>query len=223
MLGRKKQTQEFAVIGLGRFGTSVALMLEEHGHTVLGIDQDRALVQQIAGEITQAVVLDSTDEEALKAVDITEFETVIVAIGTDFEANLLTTAAMKDLGVRRVIAKAQTPRQREILLRVGADRVIRPEDAAGRRLAEELSTPAMLEKLPLGPQHSVLELKVPAKLAWKTLAQSDLRAEYGITVLVVKRGDDIIVSPPAECVLQEDDILVVLGENTAVTAFAGLA
>lgn len=211
------------MIGLGRFGTSVALTLEEHGHAVLGIDQDRSLVQQIAGQITQAVVLDTTDEAALKAVDIAEFETVIVAIGTDFEANLLTTTALKDLGVPHVIAKAQTPRQRQILLRVGADRVIRPEDAAGRRLAEELSAPAMLEKLPLGPQHSVLELRLPQKLAWQTLAQSDLRAAYGVTVLVVKRGDDIIVSPPADCVLQEDDILVVLGENTAVTAFARLA
>lgn len=211
------------MIGLGRFGTSVALTLEAHGHTVLGIDLHRSLVQQISGEITQAVVLDSTDEAALKAVDIAEFETVIVAIGTDFEANLLTTTALKDLGVRQVVAKAQTPRQREILLRVGADRVIRPEDEAGRRLADELSAPAMLEKLPLGPQHSVLELHLPAKLAWQTLAQSDLRADYGVTVLVVKRGDDLIVSPPADCVLQEGDILVVLGENTAVTNFARLA
>ncbi len=223
MLRKKHHTQEFAVIGLGRFGRSVAHHLESHGYTVLGIDLSPQIVQSFTNQVTQAVTLDSTNEEALRAVDITSFDTVVVAIGTDFEANLLTTVALKNLGVRRVITKALNRRQEEILRRVGADRVIRPEHDAGERLAEELITPAMLEKLHLGADHSVLELVVPQPLVWKSLAQMDLRNRYGITVLVVKRGETILVSPPADCILQEGDILVVLGSNQDLTRFTALS
>lgn len=219
MAQRYQRNREFAVIGLGRFGSSLALTLEEHGHTVLGIDFDATLVQSIADEITQAVTLDATNEEALKAVDIGSFETVIVAIGTDFENNLLTTVALKSLGVRQVICKANQQRQREILLRVGADQVIQPEADAGRRLADELSTPTILEKLALGPDHSVAEITVPHSLAWKSLAQSDLRNSYGLTVLVVKRGDQIQVSPRADYIVHPEDILVVLGSNDRIRRF----
>ncbi|MCA9972274.1 MAG: TrkA family potassium uptake protein [Anaerolineales bacterium] len=220
---RKQSSQEFAVIGLGRFGSSLALTLEEHGHTVLGIDHDPAVVQAIAHQLTQAVVLDATNEEALKLVDIGAFDTAVVAIGADFENNLLTTVALKNLGLQRVITKAMTERQADILRRVGADRVIRPEHDAGRRLAQELSAPSVLERLPLGPAHSVLELVVPEPLAWQSLAQLDLRNRHGITVLVVKRGDNLLVAPPADCIFQQDDILVVLGSNAALQQFAALA
>ncbi len=222
MLRKKPRTQEFAIIGLGRFGSSLALSLEAHGHTVLGVDHQPDMVQAISAQITQAVALDATNEEALKMVDIAAFDTVIVAIGDDFESSLLTTVALKSLGVKRVIAKALSQRQQEILLRVGADRVIRPEFDAGQRLAQELSTPAMLEKLPLGTEHSVLELEAPKPLVWQSLAQTDLRNRYGITVLVVKRTADLLVSPPADCVLQEGDILVVLGSNEDIARFAAL-
>jgi trk system potassium uptake protein TrkA len=219
---QRDDIQEFAVIGLGRFGASLALTLEAHGHTVLGVDLNPEPVQEIADEIAQAVTLDATSEEALRMVDIASFETVVVAIGADFESNLLTTVALKELGVSRVICKAITARQERILLRMGADRVIRPEHDAGARLAEELSTPAMLEKLPLGPEHSVIELIVPESLAWQTIAQAHVRQKYGITVLVVKREDALLVSPPPDCVLQQGDILVVLGSNEDITRFSRL-
>jgi trk system potassium uptake protein TrkA len=114
-------------------------------------------------------------------------------------------------------------RQADILLRVGADRVIRPEHDAGCRLAEELSAPTVLERLPLGPAHSVLELVLPSSLEWQSLAQLDLRNRQGVTVLVVKRGDELHVAPPAGFVCQRDDILVVLGSNESLQAFAALA
>lgn len=220
MARKKSAVHEFAIIGLGRFGRSVAQHLEAHGYTVLGIDLSPQIVQNFAGQITQAVALDSTNEEALKMVDITSFDTVVVAIGTDFEANLLTTVALKNLGIRRVITKALNKRQEEILLRVGADRVIRPEYDAGQRLAEELITPAMLEKLHLGADHSVLELVAPKSLLWQTLAQTNIRSRYGVTVLVIKRSEKLLVSPPADCILQEGDILVVLGSNKDISRFA---
>lgn len=210
------------MIGLGRFGASLALTLEAHGHTVLGIDLNPEPVQEIADRIAQAVTLDATSEEALRMVDIASFETVVVAIGADFENNLLTTASLKEMGVSRVICKAITARQERILRRVGADRVIRPEHDAGERLAEELSAPAVLEKLPLGPAHSVIELVTPASLVWQSIGQAQVRQKYGITVLVVKREESLLVSPPPDCVFQQGDILVVLGSNEDIARFSRL-
>ncbi len=222
MSWKKHPSQEFAIIGLGRFGSSLAFALEQQGHTVLGIDQNPEIVQKVADQITQAVALDATSEDALRMADITAFKTVIVAIGSDFENSLLTTVALKNLGIPRVITKALTQRQHDILLRVGADRVIRPEHDAGRRLAEELIAPTMLEKLPLGAHHSVIELLAPQAVVWQTLAQTDLRNRFGITVLVVKREDKLLISPPADCILQQGDILVVLGSNDDITQFTTL-
>lgn len=219
----QKSDAEFAVVGLGRFGTSLTLALMEDGHSVLGIDIDPAIIQRISGDITHAVACDATDEEALQEINITAFDTVVVAIGVDFESNLLVTAALKSLGVRNVISKAVTSRQREILLRVGADRVVLPEHDAGRRLAEELIAPAVLERVHLGPEHSVAEVRVPSSLTWRSLAQLDLRQRIGVTVLVIKRGEQILVSPAADTVLLEDDLLVVLGENDALVTFGNLS
>jgi trk system potassium uptake protein len=218
----KKRQEEFAVIGLGRFGSSLARSLEEHGHTVMAIDVNPALVQNIADEVTHAAALDSTNEEALQAIDITSFETVIVAIGADFEANLITTVTLKQLGVRRVICKTQTNRQRDILLRVGADRVVQPEQNSARRLADELSAPALLESFTLSQNFSIAELVLPRSLAWQSLAQSNMRNKYHLTVLLIKRGDEVYVSPTADTILQQDDLLVVFGENVHIGRFSDL-
>jgi trk system potassium uptake protein TrkA len=201
-MGRAER--EYAVIGLGRFGTSLALTLMERGHNVLGIDRSREIVQRLADQLTQVVALDSTDEDALRAVDIPSFDTVVVAIGSDFESNLLTTVALKSLGVR-------------ILLRVGADRVVLPEQEAGRRLAQVLTAPGILDQLELEPGYGITELEVPEALVGHTLAESDLRRRFGITVLVVKRKQSLVVSPPADYVLEKGDLLVVLGANTNIS------
>jgi trk system potassium uptake protein TrkA len=213
---------EFAVIGLGRFGTSVALALIESGHSVLGIDHDEQLVQQLVDDLTQAVILDATDEDALREVDIASFDTVIVAIGADFESNLLTTVSLKHLGVRHVICKAVTGRQAEILLRVGADEVVQPEHDAGRRLAEYLTAPAVLERLHLGPDYSIVEVHTPGSLARKSIRELDLRRRMDVNVLLIKRENELIVSPSADTVLLEGDLLVVLGSNKALETFGGL-
>lgn len=211
--------REFAVIGLGRFGSGVALQLEENGYHVLGIDMDEEIVQRMAPLITHVASLDSTDEEALNAIDILSFDTVVVAIGEDFEANLLTTVALKNLGVRQVISKAPTNRQVNILSRIGADRVIQPEYEAGKRLAQELSTPAILEKVALGPDHSLVEVVVPDKFSNQTILQSHIRQKYGVSILLVKRGDEVFVSPRADFILLPDDLLVIIGKEHRVDAF----
>ncbi len=215
---------EFAVIGLGRFGRNVAITLEQHGHNVLGIDENEELVQEIAPILSQAVIMDATNIEALKAVDIMSFDTVIVAIGSNFEANIMTTVSLKELGVPRVICKAPTARQEAILLRVGADNVVRPEREAGVRLAEALINPTMLERFALGADtdYSIAEFSVPNCFANQTLAQSDIRGRFGISILVIKRGENVIVNPPPDAILQTNDAVVILGHDKDINAFSEL-
>lgn len=213
---------EFAVIGLGRFGSSLARTLAERGFSVLGVDRDRAIVQSLADQLTQTVALDSTDEAALRAVDIPSFDTVIVAIGSNFEANLLTTVAVKALGVPHVICKATTDRQRTILLRIGADRVILPEHEAGCRLAQELAAPGMVDQIALGVEHSITELRAPSSLVGHTLLECDLRRRFGVTVLAVKRGDHLTVFPAPDYTFVRGDLLAVIGENSGISRLSEL-
>jgi trk system potassium uptake protein TrkA len=157
--------------------------------------------------------MDSSDEDALRAVDILSFDTVVVAIGSDFESNLMTTVALKALGVHNVVCKASTERQKSILEKVGADRVVLPEQDAGRRLAQVLTSPGILDQLELEPGYSITELRVPEPMVGHTLIDADLRRRFGITVLVIKHGQSLVVSPAADYVLMKDDLLVVLGSN----------
>ncbi|PWH11993.1 MAG: potassium uptake system protein [Anaerolineae bacterium] len=218
----KNKQKEFAVIGLGRFGRAVVRTLSEKGHSVLGIDKDPQLVQAISEVCTQAVVLDSTNEASLRALDIASFETVVVAIGSDFESNLITTVALKALGVKRVICKALTQRQKDILLRVGADRVIQPEADAGRQLANELAAPNFIQQIAFGETHSVLELRAPQTMVGKSLAELDLRKQYGANIVALKHKTSVSIFPPAEQVIQENDILVVIGLTETINKLTEL-
>lgn len=218
----KNGSSEFAVIGLGRFGSAVALNLIKRGFTVLGIDRDPAIVQSLADRVPQIVALDSTNEDALRAVDITSFETVVVAIGTHFENNLLTTVTLKSLGVRRVVCKAVSERQQQILLRVGADEVVLPEHEAGARLAWRLAEPHVVDHLELGAGFSVAELVLPERLVGKTLMQSNLRERYGINVLAVKREGTMTVTPPPSYVFFRGDLILVIGSDANIANFCSL-
>jgi trk system potassium uptake protein TrkA len=222
-MARRNARPEFAVIGLGRFGRGVALTLVRRGFTVLGIDHDRQIVQDMADELTQTVALDSTDEDALRALDITSFDTVIVAIGQDFENNVLTTVALKSLGVRKVVCKALTERQQAVLLKVGADRVILPEHEAGQRLAHLLTAPLLLEQLPVGTQHSVIEFQTPPSFVGRTLHEANLRARWGVTLLAVKRDAGVIVAPSTDFVFDRNDILVAIGTNEQTEALVEIS
>ena len=207
---------EFAVIGLGRFGSALDLTLESLGHHVLGIDDRMEVVQSFSSQLTHVVSLDATDVEALRNIDISSFNTVVVAIGTDFEAGLLTTAALKELGVRNVVCKSVSRRQGEILHKVGADRVVLPEHDAGKRLAEELVNPALIDRFHLGTDFSIAELSVPKSFANQSLKQLHLRHKYNINVLVVRRGDKVTTSPEADFILLPRDIIVVLAPDDKI-------
>lgn len=201
------------VIGLGRFGTSLALRLTELGHSVLAIDSDMRVVQAVADQLANAVRADATDENALRELGIEYFETAAVAIGDDFENNILVTSSLKELGVKRVVCKALNVRQQRILLRAGADQVLLPEAEAGVRLAEELTARAGdLARVELQPGCHLQELDCPSQMIGKSLGALDLRAKLGVTVVAL-RGCRVIVLPQPSVVLQKGDILLLAGPD----------
>jgi trk system potassium uptake protein TrkA len=208
---RRNREAEYVVIGLGRFGTAVATTLVEHGRTVLAIDSNHDRVQALSGELPHVVQLDATNIDALRQAGVETFDTGLVCIGTDFENNLLATVLLRQLGVQRVIAKALTITQREILLKVGADEVILPEHEAGRRLGRKMAIDHLVDYLEVGNDVGVVELLAPPSTWDHSLSELSLRQRYGLTVIAVRRGDDLVVSPSASFLIKEDDIVVVLG------------
>ena len=208
---KRGRESEYVVIGLGRFGTAVATTLVEHGRTVLAIDSDHDRVQALSGELPHVVQLDATNVDALRQAGVETFDTGLVCIGTDFENNLLATVLLRQLGVQRVIAKALTITQREILLKVGADEVILPEHEAGRRLGRKMAIDHLVDYLEVGNDVGVVEILAPPSTWEHSLFELSLRQRYGLTVIAVRRGDDLIVSPSAGFQIKEEDIVVVLG------------
>ncbi|WP_082381957.1 potassium channel family protein [Ardenticatena maritima] len=207
----RQHKREFIVIGLGRFGTSVARTLVEQGHDVLAADVDYKRVQALASELPHVVQLDATNLDALREIGADSFDTGIVCISTDFEANLLATVLLRKLGVRRVIVKARTRTQCEILSRIGADEVILPEHEAGVRLARRLSAADFVDYLEVSPEISIIEMVAPSHLHGKTLVEADLRRKYGLTVIAIRRGEQLQVNPPADAVIEEGNELLVVG------------
>jgi len=214
---KKNKDMEFAIIGLSRFGGSMARRLETLGHPVLGIDLDPRLVKEIADEITETVILDATDEDALRQVDITAFQTVVVAISGNFEANALITSTLKKLGISHVISQSNTDRHREILLRIGADRVILPDEESGYQLADELSIPGMIEILHLSPDYSLIEIKPPQGLIGKGIENCEA---YGVIIVLILRGDELIINPDQSTRFLPEDILVLVGEKRHLAEFS---
>jgi len=214
---KKNKDMEFAIIGLSRFGGSLARRLETLGHPVLGIDLDPRLVKEIADEITETVILDATDEDALRQVDITAFQTVVVAISGNFEANALITSTLKKLGISHVISQSNTDRHREILLRIGADRVILPDEESGYQLADELSIPGMIEILHLSPDYSLIEIKPPQGLIGKGIENCEA---YGVIIVLILRGDELIINPDQSTRFLPEDILVLVGEKRHLAEFS---
>lgn len=215
-MARKNRRNEFAVIGLGRFGSSLARQLVERGFTVLAVDRDRALVQSLADELTQVVAMDSTDEDALQALDINSFDVVVVAIGSSFDSNLMTTLALKNLGVKRIICKATSEKQRTVLLAIGADEVILPEQESARRLAQTLTVPLFVDQIAMGKRYNITELNVPASFVGQSLNQCQLRQRYGVTLLAVEKDNQVVISPAADYVFSPSDRIAVVGTNEQI-------
>ncbi|HEU4965476.1 MAG TPA: TrkA family potassium uptake protein [Bacilli bacterium] len=210
--------KQFAVIGMGRFGTSVARTLYEMGYDVLGIDSCEERVQDTVDLVTHAVTADSTDENALKSIGIRNFDVVVVAIGNDVKNSILTTLILKELGVKLIVVKAQDELHGKVLEKIGADKVVYPERDMGYRVAHNLISPNILDYIELAPDYSILEIQVPTKFIGRSLEQIDIRRKYGCNVMAIKHGKDINIAPIATDLIHEGDVLVVVGKNEDLEA-----
>lgn len=204
---------DFAVIGIGRFGSSVVRTLYEMGHRVQAMDRDEEALRKVADHCTNMMQIDSTDQEALRAVGITNFDVVVVAIGTGIQESILTTLILKQLGVKKVVSKAISELQGRVLEKVGADLVIYPEREMGERVARILASAHVMDQLALSPDYLLEELRVSPKIEGRTLGELDLRRRYEISVLLIKRDNQIHVSPLPETELKSEDVLVVFGKK----------
>ncbi|ACB83703.1 potassium channel family protein [Natranaerobius thermophilus] len=209
-MAKKKQ---FAILGLGRFGSSVAYTLTNMGYDVLAVDSNEERVEEVSKEVTHAVQANVTSEKNLQALGIRNFDVVIVAIGEDIQASIMATILVKDMGVEHVVVKSQDKMHGEVLKRIGADRVIFPEWDMGCRVAHNLATTNILDYIELSPEYSLAEVSVPTKMVGKTPQELDLRAKYGVTVLAIKRGNDINISPKANAQFHKSDVLIVVGKQ----------
>lgn len=214
--------KQYAVIGLGRFGSGIVNTLLKAGNEVLAIDINEESVNEFADFATHAVIADSTNEEALKAIGIGNFDTVIVAIGNDMQASILTTLVLKELGIKKIVAKALNKRHGDVLKKVGADWVVFPETDMGERVAHQLMSPNVLNFIELAKDYSIEEIKVPSSMAGQNLIESNIRVEFKLTVIAINRNGKINISPSPDEVILEGDILVIIGENKDLQRFANL-
>jgi trk system potassium uptake protein TrkA len=203
--------RQVAVIGLGRFGSSVARTLVQSGCEVLAVDADAERVKALVDEVTEAVQADVLNDAALKSMGLCNFEAVVVAIGQEVKASILVTVMLKEMGVRKIVAKAQDDLHGKVLQKVGADIVVYPERDMGVRLAHTLLSRSIIDEIQLSSEYSIFELQAPAGFLERSLTELQLRQRLGLTILAVRRGDEVIISPDGGFALEPADILVALG------------
>lgn len=212
-MGRNKQ---FAVLGLGRFGQSLVKTLIENDCDVLCCDKDMEIVNEMAKYGCHSVQADVTDVHVLDQFGINNFDVVVVAIGEDMEGSILATMMAKELGAKFVIAKAKNDIQKSILQKVGADRVVLPERDMGVRIANTLITTNIIDYINLSDKFAIVEIEPHVNWINKSILDSNVRAKYGLNIVAIKRNNHIIVSPLPSEVIQEKDILIVVGKNDTI-------
>ena len=217
-----KKDRQFAVIGLGRFGSNMAKALSKMGYEVLAIDKNQHKVQEFSDEVTHVVQADTTDENALRELGILNFDVVVVAIGEDVQANVLTTLQLKEIGVNFIVATSRNSLHTKLLEKVGADRIVAPERDMARRVAYNLASTSVMDYIELSPRFSIVEITAPKAFQNKTIAESNIRAKYGINVVAIKRGEDLIISPLPSDKIIKDDIVVVVGKNESINGLEAL-
>ena len=210
--------QQFAVIGLGRFGSAMAATLADLGHEVIGIDGDEEKVRHLADVVAHSMQLDATDEKALRAAGIQDVGCAVVSIGENIESSLLVVMLLRELGIKKIVAKAVTPLHGRILEKLGVSRVIFPGREMAVRVAHSLVVPNVLDYIELSRDFSIVELPAPAPFVGRTLKQLELRPKYGLTLIAIKRRggngrETTVVSPSADETVEKGDILSLLGSN----------
>lgn len=210
---------QFAIIGLGRFGSSLARELTKLGYDVLGIDKDEDVIQEMSQVITLAVIAESTDEDFLRSIGIRNFDCCIIAIGDDIQASILTALLLKELGVKQVIAKALTELHGRVLGKIGVDRIIYPERDMGVRVAHQLASPNLLDFIELSKDYTIAEIAVPNRLAGMSLKELDLRARFGCSIVAIQRDAGIVIAPDAGEALHARDVMILIGTKDQVEQF----
>lgn len=211
--------RQFAVVGLGRFGYSVALTLAQYGHEVLAVDSDDSKVQSVVEHVTHAVQADATNEDAMRALGIKNFDTVIVGIGQNIQANILATVIIKEMGVRWVVAKAQNELHGKVLAKTGADQVVFPEQDMGIRLATNLVSNNILEYISLSPDYGIVEISAAQKFWHSSLGDLNFRARYELNVIALRRSEEMLIAPGAQTVIMPMDVLVIIGRTENINSF----
>ena len=208
----------YIVIGLGRFGSQAARRLCELGCEVLAIDRSSDLVQPISNHVTQAVVGDARDKEVLRALGAKDFECAIVAIGNNLADSVLATMNLKELGVPYIVCKASDETHRQVLLKLGADQVVIPEQEHADRLAKNLSSPNVLDYIELSDECGIIDIPAPRSWQGQSLRELNVRAKLGVNIIAIEKNGKINVSPSADYRIAAEDVMVILGETAALEA-----
>ena len=209
--------KQYVVIGLGRFGSSVAKTLYSLGNDVLAVDSDEERVQNISDSVTHSVQADASDENSLRSLGIRNFDVAVITIGSDIQSSVMATLLVKELGVKYIIAKANNEMHAKVLYKIGADKVVLPERDMGVRIAHNLASENILDYIELSPDYSIAEMTSPEKWHSKTLKELGMRTNYGINVVAIRKDNHINVNPKAEDVISPGDIVVAIGSYESLT------
>ena len=210
--------KSYVVIGLGRFGSAIARQLCQLGAEVLAMDVHPDLVQQVANDVTHAVVGDARDKEILRALGVREMDCAVIAIGENLATSVLTVMNLKELGVPYVVCKAHDETHRRVLEKLGVDRVVIPEQEHAQRLGRSLFSHNVLDYIELSQDYGILEVPAPKNWVSKSLKELNVRAKMGVNIIAVRSENKVNVSPSADYRIQEGDLMVVLGDNLALEA-----
>lgn len=208
--------RQFVVIGCGRFGTSVALKLNELGSEVMVVDNNEEIIQDISEYVTHAVQADATDENTIRSLGIRNFDVAVVTIGSDIQSSILITLMCKELGVKHVVAKAQNELHAKVLYKIGADRVVFPEREMGIRIAKNLVYDNILDYVELDPRYGIAEVIAPAEWVGRTVKELDIRNKYHLNILGIRHGADLEVQFDPDDEITEGTVLVVIGGNADI-------
>jgi len=205
--------RSFLIIGMGRFGSSTARTLAALGHEVLAVDRSEERIEAIKDDVLHAVTADTSEERVLASLGISNFDCVVICVGDDLRSSILTTVLCKELGAKRIVAKAQDDLHAKILLKTGADQAVQPEHDGGVRLARSLASESIIDSLGLSEEYSVQEIHVPEKWIGKSLVGLNVRVRYGVSVIALRRDGHLQVNVNANAPLQPGDTLFILGDN----------